>query len=1748
MKNETACLANLFRWQFRCMTTFGANSGNFSRSAASGDTGSGIAELVREGLRRAREKLIDLSMRNSMLNFRHSETSAKHVRIIDEEIEFLVEALGSGKSLDIIPIPPVEQVPKDEETDEFRETLRGAKETDPEWLAAEDARRAAGHRRRFKDKVAERALRDRVRAKLGMPEWRAATDPRTRARELGIDPSYDLPPAKGAIKRHHADNTLQTLFFPDRLEPKLSSIHSAARALQEDAGLSALYIAVGFLEWYEQEDSSDPVIAPLVLLPVNMAKRIASGEYVYSIAGRDDDEASNVALREKLKRLAVDLPEYDPEAGIEAYLSNVAGCLTNKPRWKVRRFATIGLFSFARQAMWSDLDSARWPAEGRPEAHALLGQVYGDVAGTHTDNVAPVYDVDQPELEQQAPALVIEADASQLSAVIDATTGKNLVIQGPPGTGKSQAITNIIANALWHGKTVLFVSEKMAALKVVKDRLDHMGLGLYCLEVHSAKASKASVLKSVRERMETPRRAANLKEVESARDALRQARQRLTEYAGLMNSPAGSTGLSVHQVLWGDFTRATPDPAPPSTTVEFRFPDPLNIDRFKLGELVGIGKALDDWSVSMGDAAEPTKQPWRGIGNLNLNRFDRTKAVEAVKGWSDALRKLLQNLELLSDMTSWEGLQSTADASTAVALIAELPDAGAEIEEKLLTLATGEAARKALEEWADRCIRAHDFEMQVDGICSRQALEAHGDEIDPLNEKAVASDVATLSVDEISRTLDETSRSAAGLASLVRLMTELLQAAGRDPGTALDVKSEAMAAGYLHVVPKIRQENLRYRSQALIEDTIGEELRAAQTLAEEAKSAAAEARFSEQALTSLAGSLPSVVELRRAAGTLRSTGFFGKLFGGEWRAARAVCRQTFPNEPKLPPIDAAKRLLAAALWKDRVQRLEDHAEAKEAAGRYWRGTETPFDRLMDVSEWMRSVQKVTPPGEPGARELRRLAFESGPDEFAMLVRFAESAADQNLVAAFQKAYGSRSTIHEEAARQQQRASALDWIVRTAQKLAMQRTQSVSTLQKARQMSLEAKALRQQMAADVMATNACSALSAGSELERAKSVRATSRFVERLQSSKIPQSVVRHLLQEGYERRLSALRQLAESLKIAGAEVDRAARDANELLTLRPQEWCGGPLNTVSICEQIRKCERAAQAPDALEKQIALLSTEFEAANHGLEELVRCWPAAAQRYAGVAYAVEAAFYRSAAEKLMREHPVLTRHAGNTHDQVRKRFQDLDREILQLNRKMIAAQLHSRPIPPGRRAGSTRDYTDNEMLTHQTGLQQPRIALRRLFSNAGNAIRAYTPCVMMSPMSVAQYLEPGRHNFDLLVIDEASQMRPEDALGAMLRCKQAVIVGDPEQLPPTDFFTASDDTSDEKAEDAPEESILELGRRCWHPMRMLEVHYRSRHQSLIAYSNREFYGERLLVYPSPVLEDPEFGVSCRRIDGAYEVGQGRNLDEARAIVEEAAGIMRDRADRSIGIVAMNQAQRDLIETLMDERAAADPDIQAYRERWGSDLEDFFVKNLENVQGDERDIILISTVYGPTAEGVFHQNFGPLNRAYGHRRLNVLFTRAKRKLTVFTSLDHARIVADGSRRGVRVLKEFLEYASRGSFTPGRRSGEEPGSDFERWFLSRLNSASYEAHPQVGVAKYRIDIGVVHPDQPGTYILGVECDGATYHSSKSARDRDRLRQDVLEGLNWRIYRVWSTDWYRDPEREFARLVDRIERLRALQ
>lgn len=578
-----------------------------------------------------------------MLNYRHSESSSRHVRVVHQLPSAVVECLASEKSIDLVPLPPVETISRDEDTDVFRAALRDAKAVDPEWLAAEDAKRA-GSRRRSKDKAAERSLRDRVRVQLGMQEWRAATDPKVRAQELGIDPSYDLKDGIISGNASSGHPKLQTLFFPDRLEPKLSAIHAAARTLQEDAGISALSCAVGFLEWYETDDGPTAAFAPLLLLPINMEKRVSGGEYVFSIVGWDDDETTNVALREKLRQHGIELPEYDPEQGAEHYLASVTAAVRNRPRWRVRRWVTIGIFSFSRQAMWTDLDPERWPAVVRPERHLLLQQIYSDASVGDLNTLAPVHDIDHPEVELHAPVLVTDADASQVSAVIDAAAGTSLVIQGPPGTGKSQTITNIIANAVWQGKSILFVSEKMAALGVVKDRLDHMGLGLFCLEVHSAKASKAQVLKALKERMDAGRVRSNAEEIERARTALQEARQRLTDYAGVINSPAGDTGLTTHDILWGDASRGTLPAGVPVSALDFRFPDAVSIDRFRLRELVSAGKAVDDQAAALGAFAEPARQPWRRVGNLNITRFDRASAIEAVQEWSSALADLLQTI------------------------------------------------------------------------------------------------------------------------------------------------------------------------------------------------------------------------------------------------------------------------------------------------------------------------------------------------------------------------------------------------------------------------------------------------------------------------------------------------------------------------------------------------------------------------------------------------------------------------------------------------------------------------------------------------------------------------------------------------------------------------------------------------------------------------------------------------------------------------------------------------------------------------------------------------------------------------------------------------------------------------------------------------------------------------------------------------------------------------------------------------
>lgn len=509
----------------------------------------------------------------------------------------------------------------------------------------------------------------------------------------------------------------------------------------------------------------------------------------------------------------------------------------------------------------------------------------------------------------------------------------------------------------------------------------------------------------------------------------------------------------------------------------------------------------------------------------------------------------------------------------------------------------------------------------------------------------------------------------------------------------------------------------------------------------------------------------------------------------------------------------------------------------------------------------------------------------------------------------------------------------------------------------------------------------------------------------------------------------------------------------------------------------------------------------------------------------------------------------------HDLVRL-FRDLEKDRIETAKTLILSR-HFEQMPRG---------TVGEMgvIRGEIGRKKGHKPIRWVMRNAGTMVQRIKPVMLMSPISVAQFLPPGSVTFDLLVIDEASQIRPEDALGVIARARQIVVVGDQKQLPPTSFFDRlvdDDDSNDAEDDDAPVgatvadmESILSLCEARGLRQRMLEWHYRSRDPSLIRVSNAEFYNDGLVLPPSPLQLDPDYGLKFRRVPGVYARGgsglgrQGTNRIEAEAVVKAMAEHARTWPDLSLGAVAFSKAQADMLTEVLELHRRRDTVLDAFLREGKS--EDVFVKNIENVQGDERDVILISVGYGPQEPNgrLSSMSFGPVNGEGGERRLNVLFSRARVRCEVFASFDPGDIDPSRvSRDGPRVLKRFLDYARTGVMDVPAPTGLEADSPFEADVATVIESFGFLADTQVGSAGFRIDIGVRHPDRPGQYLLAVECDGAAYHSALWARERDRLRQDILENLGWRFHRIWSTDWFHHRQREIERLRQALSDARGM-
>jgi very-short-patch-repair endonuclease len=637
-----------------------------------------------------------------------------------------------------------------------------------------------------------------------------------------------------------------------------------------------------------------------------------------------------------------------------------------------------------------------------------------------------------------------------------------------------------------------------------------------------------------------------------------------------------------------------------------------------------------------------------------------------------------------------------------------------------------------------------------------------------------------------------------------------------------------------------------------------------------------------------------------------------------------------------------------------------------------------------------------------------------------------------------------------------------------------------------------------------------------------------------------------LLHKEYSARLAQLRVWLGRIDDLGLSISRRRDQIRELSLSRSwHEDMDAPLG--EVLSQVR---RSLDHGENLVQWLHLQRSRAEADEKGLSKLTAL--AETGRIAprpDLQSAFRFVFYNTVARSVFADHPALFQFSGLTQDQIRTQFANADRDIIRLSRSRAAAILSRRAIPGGHQLGSVKTWTDLGLITHEIKKQKRHLPIRQLVSRAASALQALKPCFMMGPLSVAQYLPPDRLKFDLIVMDEASQLKPEDAIGAIARGSQLVVVGDPKQLPPTNFFQRlavdEEDLHDDELTALEEsESILDVASTLYQPVRRLRWHYRSQHHSLIAFSNREFYQGDLVIFPSAYHESPDLGVKYHSVrDGVFE--QRRNAREAAAVVEAVLDHVQRRPNESLGVVALNFEQRELIEELLDARLRSDPFAAAYQERMEGGAEPLFVKNLENVQGDERDVIFISGTYGPDARGNQYQRFGPINGPNGHRRLNVLFTRARKRTEVFSSLDPDKIqTSAGSAFGLRALKQYLTFAKTGVLEAPDDGADEPANDFERSVGSILKENGFEVVPQVGVAGFFVDLGVRHPSKAGAYLLGIECDGATYHSGRSARDRDRLREEILVNQGWKIHRIWSTDWFKGRNLEVSRLLEKLQSL----
>ena len=1251
---------------------------------------------------------------------------------------------------------------------------------------------------------------------------------------------------------------LRTFLSESELDKIMKKLHRQAKVSLEENGVNTIYLALGFLRWYETDKSEKARYAPLVLVPVDIIRKVQ--EKSYSIRIRDEEIQVNITLLEMLRQFfGIDIKGLDPvpedESGVNLPLifSTIRQGIMARSRWDIEDYAFIGQFSFNRFIVWNDI---RNRADELAENKVVASLISGKTEWTDVDISISPLDLDN-NVSPTELAVPLSADSSQLAAVYAAAQGRSFVLHGPPGSGKSQTITNMIASALYQGKSVLFVAEKMAALSVVEKRLNKVGLGPFCLELHSNKAQKRAVLKQLDDTL-------NVGRIKHPQEYKAQA-----EKISAMRKELNSVMEEIHR--------------------------------------------KQDYGFSLYDAAVKYEQnkEYGGKFRFTQEQLD-SMSSESYPTWREVLESLTAAGREFGDITVTPLNICRLDSCS--------PETRGLLENKFSELKGNlTAAEKDTEQLCEIC---GTDSMTYSQCCAAAEIirTAAGDGY-------ILPQIVSGNDWEIRKT-----------------SAERLVQCGRELKT---VKSEVLA---------------QFETSVLAFDSSG-----ALVNWKTAQSKWFISKFFKS--KKLVGELAAHAKSSTAVNKKNIVGHYEKL-----NHLGALSREFKEVKPEITAV----------------------------FGSLWLGEESDWDMISKSSELSQLIrEKIT--DSPFSAEQKAKLVSSICERFG-----TPSQKQANL------------------------------------------------------------ALTEKISAD-------------------------------------------------FESLGRTLAELSENYAV---NTDKLFSDEN---------WCGYALD---------KADAFIGALPMLKSWTGIVAVCNKLDEYGIGNVAQAYLDGQVRTEELLNAFDCDISEAMVTSAISRSSILSGFQGALFDDTIRRFGEVQESFSNLTMQELVAVLSAKIPAPGTSAGSS-----------EVGILQRAIksggrmmSIRKLFDSIPNLLRRMCPVMLMSPISVAQYIDPSYPKFDLVIFDEASQLPTCEAVGAIARGENVIVVGDPKQLPPTSFFS-SNQVDEENYDKEDLESVLDDCLALSMPQKHLLWHYRSRHESLIAYSNARYYENKLYTFPSP--DDRISEVSWVHVDGYYDKGSTKqNKAEAQAIVDEIVRRLSDPELRkySIGVVTFSMPQQNLIDDMLMDAYRSNPQL----ETWANEMyEPILIKNLENVQGDERDVILFSIGYGPDKEGKVSMNFGPLNRDGGWRRLNVAISRSKRKMIVFSVITPDMIDLSRTRsEGVEGLKGFLEFAAKGRSALAVRGGSQTAENgFEKVVADELEKMGYHSECRVGCSDYKIDIAVCNPDKPDTYILGINCGSESNYRSGTANDRNISQPSVLRGLGWNVMTVYILDWLDNKERVLAKIKDEIEK-----